>query len=171
MQLAPEGTTPRRDGVESCDSTARRPPTHARPAPGNRRPSMFCSGCGQPLAPYQQVCAHCGKPAVQPPPAGYSSPIPGFSGMCIHWRSYGWFTRSLRFWRGLSRFPSWVSSSPTAAMDSHHGEFPFPNVHGLVHSFRHGRSSTSGPALGCWSASVCSAASAGREPWPWWSAF
>jgi hypothetical protein len=31
---------------------------------------MYCSGCGQPIAPYQQVCANCGKPAVQAPPAG-----------------------------------------------------------------------------------------------------
>ncbi len=29
---------------------------------------MYCSGCGQPIAPYQQVCAYCGKPAVQAPP-------------------------------------------------------------------------------------------------------
>jgi hypothetical protein len=33
---------------------------------------MYCSGCGQPLAPYQQACAHCGKPAIPPPAA------PGF---------------------------------------------------------------------------------------------
>ena len=32
---------------------------------------MFCSGCGQPIAPYQQVCAHCGKPALPAAPAGF----------------------------------------------------------------------------------------------------
>lgn len=32
---------------------------------------MYCSGCGQPLAPYQQACAHCGKPAMPAAPAGF----------------------------------------------------------------------------------------------------
>lgn len=39
---------------------------------------MFCSGCGQPLTPGQQVCAHCGRPTVSvpPPPA---PPIPNIA--------------------------------------------------------------------------------------------
>jgi hypothetical protein len=32
---------------------------------------MFCSGCGQPIAPYQQVCAHCGKPSAPAAPSGF----------------------------------------------------------------------------------------------------
>ncbi len=32
---------------------------------------MYCSGCGQPLAPNQPACAVCGRPAVQPVPVGY----------------------------------------------------------------------------------------------------
>jgi hypothetical protein len=28
---------------------------------------MFCSGCGQPLTPGQQVCSQCGRPTVPPP--------------------------------------------------------------------------------------------------------
>jgi len=33
---------------------------------------MYCSGCGQPIAPNQPVCAHCGKPAIHPAPGGFS---------------------------------------------------------------------------------------------------
>jgi hypothetical protein len=29
---------------------------------------MFCSGCGQPIAPGQAVCPQCGRPASVPPP-------------------------------------------------------------------------------------------------------
>jgi hypothetical protein len=29
---------------------------------------MFCSGCGQALAPGQPVCAQCGRPVAAPPP-------------------------------------------------------------------------------------------------------
>jgi hypothetical protein len=32
---------------------------------------MYCSGCGQPIAPNQSVCTNCGKPVVQPMPVGY----------------------------------------------------------------------------------------------------
>ena len=32
---------------------------------------MFCSGCGQPIAPYHQACAHCGKPTIPAAPSGY----------------------------------------------------------------------------------------------------
>ena len=32
---------------------------------------MYCSGCGQPIAPNQPVCANCGKPVAQPMPVGY----------------------------------------------------------------------------------------------------
>jgi hypothetical protein len=34
---------------------------------------MYCSGCGQPIAPYQQMCAHCGRPAIQAAPVGFLS--------------------------------------------------------------------------------------------------
>ena len=34
---------------------------------------MYCSGCGQPLAVGQAVCAQCGRPAVPPVP-----PVPGY---------------------------------------------------------------------------------------------
>jgi len=33
---------------------------------------MFCSGCGQALAPGQGICPQCGRPAVAPAP-----PVPG----------------------------------------------------------------------------------------------
>lgn len=33
---------------------------------------MFCSGCGQALAPGQAVCSQCGRPAMAPVP-----PVPG----------------------------------------------------------------------------------------------
>jgi hypothetical protein len=29
---------------------------------------MFCSGCGQAIVAGQQVCTHCGRPTVGPPP-------------------------------------------------------------------------------------------------------
>ena len=29
---------------------------------------MFCSGCGQAIAPGQQVCTQCGRPVAAPPP-------------------------------------------------------------------------------------------------------
>ena len=32
---------------------------------------MYCSGCGQPIAPNQPTCAQCGRPAYQPAPAGF----------------------------------------------------------------------------------------------------
>jgi len=46
---------------------------------------MYCSGCGQPLAPNQSACAQCGRPAfqtnaqpgAQPAPAGF--PQPGYA--------------------------------------------------------------------------------------------
>jgi hypothetical protein len=34
---------------------------------------MFCSGCGQPVAPGQPVCSQCGRPVAPPAP-----PIPNF---------------------------------------------------------------------------------------------
>jgi hypothetical protein len=36
---------------------------------------MFCSGCGQPLAPGQAVCAQCGRPTAMPPPP----PVPNLA--------------------------------------------------------------------------------------------
>ncbi len=34
---------------------------------------MFCSGCGQPIAPVQAACPQCGRPVKAPVP-----PVPGF---------------------------------------------------------------------------------------------
>ena len=36
---------------------------------------MFCSGCGQAVAPGQQVCTQCGRPVVAPPPP----PVPNLA--------------------------------------------------------------------------------------------
>jgi hypothetical protein len=36
---------------------------------------MFCSGCGQPVAPGQQVCPQCGRPTAAPPPP----PVPNLA--------------------------------------------------------------------------------------------
>jgi len=36
---------------------------------------MYCSGCGQPLAPGQPVCAQCGRPTTAPPPP----PVPNLA--------------------------------------------------------------------------------------------
>jgi len=36
---------------------------------------MFCSGCGQPVAPGQQVCPQCGRPTAVPPPP----PVPNLA--------------------------------------------------------------------------------------------
>ena len=36
---------------------------------------MFCSGCGPPVAPGQQVCPQCGRPTAAPPPP----PVPNLA--------------------------------------------------------------------------------------------
>ncbi len=36
---------------------------------------MYCSGCGQPVAPGQQVCPQCGRPTAAPPPP----PVPNLA--------------------------------------------------------------------------------------------
>jgi hypothetical protein len=39
---------------------------------------MYCSGCGQPVAPGQPVCANCGRPLVQPSLQPEVPPIAAF---------------------------------------------------------------------------------------------
>ncbi len=55
---------------------------------------MYCSGCGQPVAPNQAVCTHCGRPTTAPP-AGF---IPSnrvqrhVQTLAILWLAYSLFT-------------------------------------------------------------------------------
>ncbi len=59
---------------------------------------MYCSGCGQILAPGQPLCPHCGRPAAAPVPSvpglqfqleGYSSKIKALG---IFWFIYAGFS-------------------------------------------------------------------------------
>ncbi len=61
---------------------------------------MYCSGCGQPVAPNQPACANCGRPVVQPAPMGfvpYNRVQRHIHGLAILWLVYsllgilGWF--------------------------------------------------------------------------------
>ena len=98
---------------------------------------MFCSGCGQPLAPYQQTCAHCGKPAIPPPPAGYfpySRVQRHVHTLAILWLVYSIFT--ILAWFVAIPFLGFIFAHHGMF---HGGELPIPNVHGLDHPLRHGR--------------------------------
>jgi hypothetical protein len=65
---------------------------------------MFCSGCGQALAPGQPVCAHCGRPVMAAPMPmvpnfdfqlqNYSSRVKALS---IVWFVYGGLSLALGF--------------------------------------------------------------------------
>jgi hypothetical protein len=64
---------------------------------------MFCSGCGQPLAPGQAVCPQCGRPLapVVPPVPGLTFQVENYRGkvraLAIVWLVYAGLTLLLGF--------------------------------------------------------------------------
>jgi hypothetical protein len=85
---------------------------------------MYCSGCGQPIAPYQQACAQCGKPTISPAPAGY---IPytrvqrHVHTLAILWLVFSIF--SILAWFVAIPFLGFIFSH--GGHGFYHGDFPF----------------------------------------------
>jgi hypothetical protein len=97
---------------------------------------MFCSGCGQPLAPYQQACAHCGKPAI--PPMSPVSHFPSYSRVQRHmhtlailWLVYSIF--AILAWFIAIPFLGFIFAHGGHGM--FHGDFPFPMSMGWIIPF------------------------------------
>ena len=85
---------------------------------------MYCSGCGQPIAPYQQACAQCGKPAVPPAPAGflpYTRVHSHVHTLAILWLVYSTFT--ILAWFIAIPFLGFIFSH--GGHGFYHGDFPF----------------------------------------------
>jgi hypothetical protein len=96
---------------------------------------MFCSGCGQPLAPYQQACAHCGKPATPPQPAGYfpyTRVQSHVQTLAILWLVYSIFT--ILAWFIAIPFLGFIFAHGGHGM-FHGGDFPFPMSMGWIIPF------------------------------------
>jgi hypothetical protein len=59
---------------------------------------MYCSGCGQPVAPGQPVCALCGRPAAAavPPVPGFAFEVENYAGkiraLSVVWVIYAGFS-------------------------------------------------------------------------------
>lgn len=88
---------------------------------------MYCSGCGQPLAPGQVVCPQCGRPAAAPVP-----PIPGLE---FQLESYASKVKALSIvwfiWAGLSLAFGIVGMAFAGAMFGHFGYWAHgPWAHG-----------------------------------------
>jgi hypothetical protein len=86
---------------------------------------MYCSGCGQPLAPYQQVCAHCGKPAVAAAPPvfiPYTRVQRHVHTLAILWLVYSIF--AILAWFVAIPFLGFIFSHGGHGM--FHRDFPFP---------------------------------------------
>jgi len=88
---------------------------------------MYCSGCGQPFAPGQPVCAQCGRPAVAAvaPVPGFAFEIENYAGkiraLSVVWGIYAVFS----FIRGIAHL-----TFAHAFMNNHFGPFghgPFAN--------------------------------------------
>lgn len=80
---------------------------------------MFCSGCGQPVAPGQPVCSQCGRPVAIPVP-----PVPN---MAFQLESYANKVKALSIvwfiWAGLSLAFGFLGMAfANAALSGH---FPF----------------------------------------------
>jgi hypothetical protein len=85
---------------------------------------MYCSGCGQPIAPYQQVCAHCGKPAVAAAPAGfipYTRVQRHVHTLAILWLVYSIF--AILAWFMAIPFLGFIFNHGGHGL--YHGDFPF----------------------------------------------
>jgi len=85
---------------------------------------MFCSGCGQPIAPYQQVCAQCGKPAVPAAPSGfipYTRVQRHVHTLAILWLVYSIF--AILAWFVAIPFLGFIFSHGGHGF---HQDFPFP---------------------------------------------
>jgi len=86
---------------------------------------MYCSGCGQPIAPNQPVCANCGKPAAQPIAVGY---LPynrvqrHVQTLAILWLAYSLF--AVLAWFVAIPFLSFFLGHGGRGL--YHGDFPFP---------------------------------------------
>jgi hypothetical protein len=94
---------------------------------------MFCSGCGQPIAPYQQACAHCGKPAIPATAAGYfpySRVQRHVHTLAILWLVYSIFT--ILAWFVAIPFLGFIFSHHGMF---HGGAFPFPMSMGWIIPF------------------------------------
>lgn len=80
---------------------------------------MFCSGCGQPLAPGQPVCSRCGRPVGVPVP-----PVPNLG---VQLESYASKVKALSIvwfiWAGLSLAFGFLGMAFAHAIMS--GRFPF----------------------------------------------
>jgi hypothetical protein len=99
---------------------------------------MFCSGCGQPLDPSQQVCLRCGRPVPQaapvmlaPAPIFYTRVHRHLQSLSVLWIAYGaWvllhWALTMSFFAGAfgGYFGHW-NHGPF-------GEFPFSHVPWLV---------------------------------------
>jgi hypothetical protein len=101
---------------------------------------MYCSGCGQPIAPNQPVCAACGRPAAAFAPAAFT---PGA------YAPYNRVHRHLQtlaiLWLAFSLFGvlAWFVAMPFLAFLFGHGghgfhthdNFPFPMSMGWILPF------------------------------------
>lgn len=80
---------------------------------------MFCSGCGQPLAPDQPVCSRCGRPVAVP--------VPVVPNLAFQLESYASKIRALSIvwciWAALSLAFGFAGLAFAHAMLS--GHFPF----------------------------------------------
>lgn len=86
---------------------------------------MYCSGCGQPVAPNQPICPHCGKPNYQPAAAGflpYARVQRHIQTLSILWLVYSIF--GILAWFVAIPFLSFIFGH--TGHGYHHGDFPFP---------------------------------------------
>ena len=96
---------------------------------------MFCSGCGQPLATGQAVCANCGRPTAPVPPAAPAPPVPNLAfelanyatrvrALSTVWFIYGGLVLVTGL-IGLSFANSFFNGGFGPWMGGPHGGFPF----------------------------------------------
>src|ERR1700757_3056775 len=99
---------------------------------------MYCSGCGQPIAPGQQFCLNCGRaiPQTAPIAAGLPpAPAPWFytrvhrhiQAMAILWIAYGVWT-IFQWILAMSFFAGWFHGYFGHMHHGPFGEFPFGNM-------------------------------------------
>jgi hypothetical protein len=91
---------------------------------------MYCSGCGQPVAPNQIACTACGRPLMQAVPAGssaYNRVQRHLQTLSILWLVYSLF--SILAWFIALPFLAWIFGHP-----GHNGfhNWPFPELHWIL---------------------------------------